>query len=302
MKTLIRRFLLLALLTCMAFAANAQLYPQPQPLMYERGFDQYTPPAGTKRMVFSRYIPGARFPQDYDVIVETYDYNLAGQLVDWNRFQNITGEPTLQTSYTFAPEGHLLKERIVVNSDKSEIVRTYTWEKDANGKAVKATVTDKTGKAVATVEVLPDGSTVTTETSLGNGKFIRSTVDANKRLTKMENTSTGQVEVYSYYPDGTVKELNITSTKGVALVKYENKLDDKGHVIQQTETGKTTPRTYYFTYNALGQLMDKATTPLRPTESRGYDTMGRLTNILTYDAAGFPKEVLNITYESFTKL
>ncbi len=280
---------------------SAQLYTQPQPMLYERGFDQYSPPAGTKRVVLSRYIPGARFPKDYDVVVETYDYNASGQLLDAKRFQNITGELTLQTTYTYSAEGQILQERNFVAADRSEIIRNYVWEKDANGKSTKATISDKTGKPVATVEILPDGSWVTTETSVGNGKTIRSTIDAKKRLTKLENGVSGQTESYAYFPDGTVKELNITSPKGVALVKYENKLDEKGRVIQQAETGKSSPRTYYFYYNEKGQMTGKALVPNQPLESRNYDTMGRLGCILTYDAAGLPKEILNITYETFAK-
>ncbi|MEY3442030.1 MAG: hypothetical protein RLZZ519_311, partial [Bacteroidota bacterium] len=247
------------LLLCFAQPLVAQLFTQPQPMLFERGFDQFAPPPGTKRMVLSRYIPGARFPKDYDVVVETYDYNPAGQLLEAIRFQNITGELSLQTSYTYAPEGHVLKERVFVAADRSEIIRNYTWEKDANGKFTKATITDKAGKAVATVEVLPDGSVATTETSVGNGKTIRSTVDAQQRLLKMENGVSGQTEAYAYYPDGSVKELSITGPKGVALVKYENKLDDKGRVVMQTETGKSSQRSAYFTYNEKGQLTDRAT-------------------------------------------
>ena len=295
-------FGILPLLVLSLFSlGKAQLHIQPQPMLYERGYDQFSPPAGTKRMILSRYIPGARFPKDYDVMVETYEYNPAGQLLEAKRFQNITGELTLQTSYTYAPEGHLMSERTLVATDRSEIIRNYVWEKDANGKFTKATVNDKTGKSVATVEVFPDGSMVTTETSVGNGKTIRSTVDAKRRLLKMENGVSGQSENYTYYPDGTVKQLDIISTKGVAVVKYENKLDDKGRVVQQIETGKTSPRTFYFGYNEKGQLVDKATIPGQPTESRNYDTMGRLGCILSYDANGMPKEVINFSYESFSK-
>lgn len=287
--------LLLVLTTDVA----AQLFQQPQPLMFDRGFDQYAPPTGTKKMVMSRYIPGARFPKDYDVVVETYEYNPKGQLTDWRRFQNITGEPTLETTYTWAPEGHLLQERVFVANDKSEIVRNYVWAKDETGAFTKAVINDKAGKAIGTVAVQADGSQVITENSLSSGKVIISTFSKEKRLLKMENTASGQIEVYTYYADGTVKDLNITSSKGVALVKYENKLDEKGRVIQQTETGKTTPRTFYFNYDAQGHMIDRGTIQRQPTESRHYDTMGRLWNTLTYDAQGLPKEVQNISYECF---
>lgn len=282
-----------------AMGAGAQLYPQPQPLMFDRGYDQYAPPPGTQRMTLSRYIPGARFPKDYDVVVETYDYDPNGKLVGWKRFQNITGDLTLQTDYTWAPEGHLLKERIFIPHDRSEVIRSYVWEKDANGKFTKATFHDKNSKPMGTVEVLPDGNTVITETSLGDGKYVRSTFGPNQRLLKMENTSMGQTEVYTYYPDGTVKQLDISSSKGVAQVKYENKVDGKGRVVEQTETGKTAPRIFFFTYNDRGQLMDKANVPKQPVETRGYDTLGRLTDVLTYDAQGIPKEVLNISYARY---
>ncbi|MFN8398262.1 MAG: hypothetical protein U0176_26870, partial [Bacteroidia bacterium] len=231
----------------LGLSAQAQLYLQPQPLMFDKGLNVYAPHPGLKRMVMSRYIPGARFPKDYDVVVETYGYDQQGRIVETSRFDNIMGNVLLTTTFTYTPEGKLAQER-TVTGDRNEVIRKYNWEKDANGKPVKATIVDRSNNPIGSVEVMPDGSQVISETSGGAGKVIKTTLDANGRLLRIENGSTGQTEDYSYYPDGTVKQLDLRGTKGVAQVKYDNTLDDKGHVIKQVETGKTGARTFLFTY------------------------------------------------------
>lgn len=281
------------------FTAQAQLYLQPQPLMFDKGLNVYAPHPGIKRMVMSRYIPGARFPKDYDVVVETYSYDPSGRIIETSRYDNIMGNVLLTTTFTYTPEGMLAQER-TVTGDRSEVIRKYNWEKDANGKPIKATIVDRSNNTIGAVEVMPDGSQVISETSGGPGKTIKTTLDATGRLLRIENASTGQTEDYSYYPDGTVKQLDLKGTKGVAQVKYDNTLDDKGRVIKQVESGKTGARTFLFSYTPQGQIADKGTVANLPSETRGYDAMGRLTDILSYDAQGLPKEVLNVTYESYS--
>ena len=82
-------------------------------------------------------------------------------------------------------------------------------------------------------------------------------------------------------------------------ISKSSKLDDKGLVISQTETGRAAPKTFYFKYDARGNMVEKGTVANQPTETRGYDPLDRLTNVLYYDAQGYPKEVLNITYETY---
>jgi YD repeat-containing protein len=302
MKIQLRDLALILLLSLAGLPAIGQLFPQPQPYMYDRGYDAYTPIKGVKRMVLSRYIAGARFPNDWDVVVESYNYDKEGHLTQWNRYQNISGEATLQTSYVWAPEGHLLNETILLANDHSDIQRIYTWEKDAAGKYTKATIVDKAKKPIATLQLMPDGRYVHTETSLGNDKFLRSTYNANKRLMLTENTATGLVEEYSYDAAGMLAEVNVKNPNGAPMkIQYTNKLDDKGRVIGQTEAGRAAPKTYYFNYDASGHLIEKGITRNQPLELRGYDPMGRLTDILFFDTSGFSKEMLNITYETFAK-
>ncbi|MFM2375410.1 MAG: hypothetical protein RLZZ165_507 [Bacteroidota bacterium] len=295
-RSAVLQFWMLSWAMLLAYQGQSQMYQNPQPLMYDRGFDQNNPPPGTKHIVMSRYIPGARFPKDYDVVVEAYDYDRSGNLTTVKRFQNITGELELEMNYSWTPDGNVLQERMFVANDGGEIIRNYVWEKDANGKCIKAVVNDKSGKSVANVENLPDGTMLVTE-NLPGGKYIRSTIGKDRRLMKSENSATGQTEAYTYYPDGTVREMVITSSKGIATVKYENTTDEKGRVIKQTEQGKTSPRTYYFSYDDQGNMVDRGSVPNRPREARGYDARQRLTDVLTYEASGFPEEVLNISYE-----
>jgi hypothetical protein len=157
------QFWLLSWAILLAFQAPSQVFQNPQPLMFDRGFDQNNPPPGTKRIGMSRYIPGARFPKDYDVVVETYDYDRSGHLTTVKRFQNITGELNLEMNYSWTPDGNVLQERILVANDGGEIIRNYVWERDANGKCMTAVVNDKSGKPVAKVENLPDGTMLVTE-------------------------------------------------------------------------------------------------------------------------------------------
>lgn len=293
-----RRLAAILFLLSLGSTALAQIYLQPQPLMFDKGINVYAIRPGLKRMVMSRYIPGARFPKDYDVTVETYNYDPQGRITETSRYDNIMGHVLLTTTFTYTPEGKLAQER-TVTGERNEVVRKYNWEKDANGRPIKATIVDKSNNPLGTVEILPDGSTVISETSVGAGKVVRSTLDASNRLIRVENTATGQTEEYSFYPDGTVKQLDLRGSKGVAQVRYENTLDDKGRVVKQVETGKTGARTFYFTYTANGQMADRGTAVNQPLETRGYDPMGRITDVLSYDAQGLPKEVLNITYESY---
>jgi hypothetical protein len=253
-------------------------------------------------MVFSRYIPGARFPNGWDVVVESYSYDEKGHITHWNRYQNITGEASVQTTFTWAPEGHLLSENILLANDHSEITRNYAWEKDGSGKYTKATITDKNKKTIATLEKLPDGGWLHTDVSIGNGKVLMTTYNAKNQTLKTENTATGLVEEYSYNDKGLLAAVNIKNANGTsAKIQYENKLDDKGWVASQSETGRSIPKSFYFKYDASGNMVEKGTIKNQPVETRGYDPLNRLTSILSYDAQGFPKEVLNITYEVYSK-
>lgn len=302
MKILVRTLLLLLLLAGISLQLSAQLFPQPQPYMYDRGYDAYLPLKGVKRMTFSRYIAGARFPKDWDVLIESYDYDAKGNMTAWNRYQNISGEPTISTTYAWGPEGQLLSEQILLASDRTEIQRNYIWEKDANGKPTKASILDKTKKPIATLEIMPDGRFVHTDLSMGNGKFLKSTYSPQKQLLLTENSSSGLTEEYSYNDKGMLAQVIVKNANGTTTkIQYENKLDDKGHVIGQTESGRGTPKNFYFKYDAAGNMLEKGITLNQPAEMRGYDPMNRLTSILTFDPQGFPKEVLNITYETYGK-
>ncbi len=302
MKILVRTLVLLLLFAGISLQLSAQLFPQPQPYMYDRGYEAYLPLKGVKRMTFSRYIAGARFPNDWDVMIESYAYDAKGNMTVWNRYQNITGEATIQTTYAWAPEGHLLNEQILLASDHTDIQRNYNWEKDANGKFTKASILDKAKKQIASLEIMPDGRFVHTDLSLGNGKFLKSTYNQKKQLLLTENTSSGLTEEYSYNDKGMLSQVIVKNPNGTsAKIQYENKLDDKGRVIAQTESGRGAPKTFYFKYDVAGNLLEKGITPNQPAEMRGYDPMNRLTSILTFDPQGYPKEVLNITYETYGK-
>jgi hypothetical protein len=302
MKLKVRQLALSALFTLMALPVIGQLFPQPQPYMYDRGYEAFVPLAGVKRMCFNRYIAGARFPNGWDVLVESYAYDAAGHITQWNRYQNITGEATLQTTFAWAPEGYLTSENIMLASDHSEIYRNYAWEKDGSGKLTKANIVDKAKKPIATLEATPEGGWVHTDVTIGNGKFQRSTYDAQNRLLRMENTASGLVEEYSYLPNRMLQSVSIKNPNGTTTkIQYDNKLDEKGRVIAQTESGRGAPKTYYFKYDTAGNMVEKGIIPNQPLELRGYDPMGRLTDVLTFDMQGLPKEVLNITYECYSK-
>ena len=302
MKIFIRSLTLLLFFAGTCLQLSAQLFPQPQPYIYDRGYEAYLPQEGVKRMTFSRYIAGARFPKDWDVMIEAYDYDARGNMTAWNRYQNISGEPTILTTYSWAPEGHLLSEQIVLASDHTDIQRNYNWDKDANGKFTRATILDKARKPIASLEILPDGRFVHTDVSAGNGKFLKSTYSPQKQLLLTENSATGLVEEYSYNDKGMLTQVIVKNPNGTsAKIQYENKLDDQGRVIAQTESGRGTPKTFYFKYDAAGNMLEKGITPNQPAEMRGYDPMNRLTSILTFDPQGYPKEVLNITYETYAR-
>lgn len=300
MKISIRLLAIFLLLLGGALQVGAQLFPQPQPYMYDRGYEAYSPMQGVRRMVFSRYIPGARFPNDWDVIVESYAYDPQGNLVRWNRYQNVTGEASLQTNYTWSTDGKLLSEHIILASDHSEIYRNYTWEKDAAGKYLRARIDDKAKKPISLLELQPDGGYLQTEYSLGNGKVLNSAYNAKKQLLRTENTATGLVEEYTYDDKGLLAAVNIKNANGTTTkIQYTNKYDDQGHLVSQTESGRGTPKTIYFKYDAAGNMVERGMIANQPTELRGYDPMNRLTSILFLDAQGFPKEVLNISYETY---
>lgn len=303
MKRLAFTFPLALLLCLMAAPVGAQLFPQPQPLMYDRGHDPNLPMPGIKRVVMSRYIAGARFPNDWDVIVESYTYNQRGDIVQWNRYNNITGEATLQTSYSWFPDGRLQSEHITLASDHSEVRRDYVWQKDANGAFTKADILDKNKKPIATLEILPDGRYVMTETSLGNGKSIQYTYNARKQMVRSANSSSGLTEDYTYDDAGRLVSVVVGNASGTrTTIQYSNKLDDKGRVVSQTETGRSAAaKTFHFSYDDAGHLVDRYTVKYQPTESRAYDPMGRLANVLFFDAQGLPKEVLSFSYETWPR-
>jgi hypothetical protein len=302
MKMQFRPLSLLVLILLSGLHVCAQLFPQVQPYMYDRGYEAFSPAPGVKRIVFSRYIAGSRFPQGWDVVVESYSYDPQGHITKWNRYQNITGEANIQTSYAWTPEGLLLGETILLASDHSEIMRNYAWEKDANGKFTKATITDKAQKPIATLEILPDGRYVQTELTLGSGKVLRSTYNAQRQLLLSENTASGLIEEYAYDAKGVLASVNIKNTNGTTTkIQYETKRDDKGNVVAQTESGRGNPKTFYFKYDAAGHMLEKGIIANQPNELRGYDAMGKLTDILFFDPQGYQKEMLNISYEMYFK-
>jgi hypothetical protein len=294
-----KAFALLVLTFCLASSAWAQLFVPPTALMFDRGYDAYIAPANAKRVVIHRYIPGARFPGDFDVTIETCDYDPQGHLLSWKRFDRIMGTLLLESTYTWGPKGELLQERGYIANEKTEIQRNYKWEKDAQGNPTKAKITDKAGKELGSLEFLPDGTKVLTENGTVQGKVTRSSYDAKNRLVKVENTATLVIETYAYDDKGFLAKAIVNSMNGNTVIVYESKLDPDGKVVSQTETGKGAPKIAYFSYDGKGHIVMKGNSPKQPLEARFYNNLGHLTDILSYDPSGYPKEVLSISYETY---
>lgn len=298
---LLPRYIFLLVFSFAVGILNAQLFSPPQSLMNDKGFDAHRPPKDCQSFQLRRYIPGARFPGDFDVMIEDFSFDRQGNLIKWRKYQTVMGERILELNYSYDPSGLILEERIWAQGNSNELIRNYNWEAESAEGTRNAIITNQGSKKIGNALRLKDGSLEIRELISDAEKFVITNYDKNGRLVSSKNEGTLLEENFKYDESGWLVEINAKSPVGISKVEYKSKMDSFGRVAQQTEIGKGQPRTVYFQYDSKGRIFTKGNSVSHIGEARNYDLFGRLEDVVYFDSEGFPKEILKIAYTSFEK-
>lgn len=277
------------LLALLPVLAQAQLFAPPQPLMYRPMSEVEAPPAHARRIVVSRYIPGARFPHSWDVQLEERSYDPQGHLTNWKRFDAYSGVRMYEKKITWNAQGDRTEERTWRAEVASEEVFKFANQYGPDGKLVSAAITDDRGKPAGSVTVSPDGTRLTTIGATA-GKRITFTHDAKGRMTISSDEATKQEDRYRYDDKGELTAIERVRNGATSTINYKNTYDPQGHLIVQEEQVPQGVRKMLFEYNDKGQLISRKWEPVRPAEVYGYGPYGQLSDVMQYSQEGYPKE------------
>lgn len=269
--------------------AQAQLFAPPQPMMYRQACELEAPPAHARRIVVSRYIPGARFPNSWDIQVEERSYDPQGRLINWKRFDAYSGVRMYEKTVTWNAQGDRLEERTWRAELSGEEVLKYSNEYGPNGKLTSTLITDDRAKPLGTITVNPDGSRNTVIGTIPGKRIIFVHSPAGFMMSSTDE-STKQEDRYTYDDSGQLAGIERIRNGVSSKVTYKNTYDPDGHLIVQEEQLDKGVRKMLFEYNDKGQLRARKWDPVRPSEVYGYGAYGQLSDVMQYSQEGYPKE------------
>lgn len=281
--------LLICVMALLPLCMRAQLLSQPLPLMYRAMSEVEAPPAHAKRIVVSRYIPGARFPHSWDVQLEERNYDPQGHLTNWKRFDSYSGIRMFEKRIIWNAQGDRVEERTWRAEAATEEAYKFANEYGPDGKFKGAAITDDRGKPAGSIVVQADGSRVTT-IGATPGKRVSFTSDAQGRMLSSSDEATKQETRYVYDAKGELTAVEQVRGGATTTIQYKNTYDDKGRIIMQEEQLPQGVRKMLFEYNDKGQLVARKWEPVRPAEVYGYGPYGQLSDIMQFSQEGYPKE------------
>jgi hypothetical protein len=265
------------------------LFAPPQPRMYRAISELEAPPAHARRIVVSRYIPGARFPHSWDVMVEERSYDQQGRLTNWKRFDAFSGVRMYEKQVKWSAQGDRVEERTWRAEFNSEEVLKFTNQYGPDGKLASATITDDRGKAVGTITVHADGSRTTVIGDVPS-KRISYTHSPTGVMTTSFDENTKQEDRYTYDGSGELAGVERIRNGVSNKVVYKNTYNPDGRLVMQEEQLDKVVRKMMFEYNDKGQLVMRKWDPVRPAEIYGYGAYGQLADVMQYSLEGYPKE------------
>lgn len=272
------------------FTLKAQIYMAPQPLMYRAALSLESPGKGVEHVRVSRYIPGARFPDSWDLMVEERKYDSEGRLTQWKRFDTYSGQRISEKNVRYNAQGDRIEERNWRMETQRDEVMKFENVYDPAGKFQSASVVDAAGKNIGTIKLLPDGSRETTTLNNMGQRFVLVT-NAKGQLLSSIDESTKSQDQFQYDAQGELTGVQRTRAGKTVVYAYQASRDASGRIIMQDEILPEGQRRMFFEYDAAGHLIARKWDPARPTEAYSYSPTGALTDILQYGLDGYPKEI-----------
>lgn len=277
----------------------AQFYHAPASLSNYRGYDIYAPPSGCKQMKVYRQVPGARFPNGLDVLLERGSYDPAGRLLVWERYQSIMGDLVMRVEFAYTEDGLPKEEKSFVKGEVLQVHKIYNWQNGPDGQKSKASITLPDGKTVGECLVLSEGRIQFVEYISGPEKKLITTCDRKFRVMEMQNEASGITERYGYDPDGLLRKVEFSgeNTGGGYVLSYQDERNQSGQVIRQTEQNKSAKKSMYFSYDSQGHVLGKGPNPGQNLELRHYRWDGLLNDVLFFGPEGYSREMVWLSYE-----
>ena len=258
--------------------------------MYRPASSLEAPPAGSKHIRVSRYIPGARFPDSWDIQTEERTYDSQGRLVNWKRFDAYNGQRIFEKKIVWSAQGEREEERTWRMETNKEEVLKFANQYNAEGKLTSAIISDAQGKAIGQLSIQPNGNRVL-QLGASQGARIIVTHDAQGRLISNLDEIQKTEDRYRYDDKGEVSEIERIRNGQSTVTRFKTTYDAQGRISVQEEQVAQGVRKMFFEYDEKGRLLARKWDPVKPSESYHWGLKGELTDILLYGLDGYAKEV-----------